>query len=175
MLSPKENLLETIRKGGYPERLPVCFSPFRLIGGDPVFQFVRGNRVRGTNSYDRWGTYISFPEDQPAAIPIVTPENQVIRNIEEWRQYVTVPDLRANCSQGWETALENKKAIPEEFLSMTVMGTGIFEQLHMLMTFEDTLMNGADVHRLRGQCADPAGGERPGHRGSGGQHRRRAH
>ena len=141
MLSPKENLLETIRKGGHPERLPVCFSPFRPIGGDPVFQFVRGNRVRGTNSYDRWGTYISFPEDQPAAIPIVTPENQVIRNIEEWRQYVTVPDLRANCSQGWETALENKKAIPEEFLSMTVMGTGIFEQLHMLMTFEDTLMN----------------------------------
>ncbi len=141
MLSPKDNLLETIRKGGHPERLPVCFTPFRPIGGDPVFQFVRGNRVRGTNSYDRWGTYISFPEDQPAAIPIVTPENQVIRNIEEWRQYVTVPDLRANCSQGWEIALENKKAIPDGFLSMTVMGTGIFEQLHMLMTFEDTLMN----------------------------------
>ena len=141
MLSPKENLLETIRRGGHPERLPVCFTPFRPIGGDPVFQFVRGNRVRGTNSYDRWGTYISFPEDQPAAIPIVTPENQVIRNIEEWRQYVTVPDLRVNCSQGWETALKNKEEIPEGFLSMTVMGTGIFEQLHMLMTFEDTLMN----------------------------------
>ena len=141
MLSPKENLLETIRRGGHPERLPVCFTPFRPIGGDPVFQFVRGNRVRGTNSYDRWGTYISFPENQPAAIPIVTPENQVIRNIEEWRQYVTVPDLRVNCSQGWETARKNKEAIPEEYLSMTVMGTGIFEQLHMLMTFEDTLMN----------------------------------
>ena len=141
MLSPKENLLETIRRGGHPERLPVCFTPFRPIGGDPVFQFVRGNRVRGTNSYDRWGTYISFPEDQPAAIPIVTPENQVIRDIEEWEKYVTVPDLRANCSQGWETALKNKEAIPEGFLSMTVMGTGIFEQLHMLMTFEDTLMN----------------------------------
>ena len=141
MLSPKENLLETIRRGGHPERLPVCFTPFRPIGGDPVFQFVRGNRVRGTNSYDRWGTYISFPEDQPAAIPIVTPENQVIRNIEEWEKYVTVPDLRANCSQGWETAQKNKEAIPEGFLSMTVMGTGIFEQLHMLMTFEDTLMN----------------------------------
>lgn len=141
MLSPKENLLETIRKGGHPERLSVCFTPFRPIGGDPVFQFVRGNRVRGTNSYDRWGTYISFPEDQPAAIPIVTPENQVIRDIEEWEKYVRVPDLRANCSQGWETALKNKEAIPEGFLSMTVMGTGIFEQLHMLMTFEDTLMN----------------------------------
>ncbi len=141
MLSPKENLLETIRKGGHPDRLPVCFTPFRPIGGDPVFQFVRGNRVRGTNSYDRWGTYISFPEDQPAAIPIVTPENQVIRNIEEWERYVKVPDLRANCSRGWETARKNKEAIPEDYLTMTVMGTGIFEQLHMLMTFEDTLMN----------------------------------
>ncbi len=141
MLSPKDNLLETIRKDGHPDRLPVCFTPFRPIGGDPVFQFVRGNRVRGTNSYDRWGTYISFPEDQPAAIPIVTPENQVIQNIEEWRKYVNVPDLRANCSQGWETAQKNKEAIPEGYLSMTVMGTGIFEQLHMLLTFEDTLMD----------------------------------
>lgn len=141
MLSPKENLLQTIRKGGHPERLPVCFHAFRPIGGDPVFQFVRGNRIRGTNSYDRWGTYISFPEDQPAAIPIVTPKNQVIQNIEEWQEYVKVPDLRANCSQGWETARKNKEAIPEDYLSMTVMGTGIFEQLHMLMTFEDTLMN----------------------------------
>lgn len=60
MLSPKENLLETIRRGGHPERLPVCFTPFRPIGGDPVFQFVRGNRVRGTNSYDRWGTTFPF-------------------------------------------------------------------------------------------------------------------
>ena len=141
MLSPKDNLLETIRKGGHPDRLPVCFTPFRPIGGHPVFQFVRGNRVRGTNSYDRWGTYISFPEDQPAAIPIVTPENQVIRNIEEWERYVKAPDLRANCSLGWETARKNKAEIPEGYLSMTVMGTGIFEQLHMLMTFEDTLMN----------------------------------
>ncbi len=141
MLSPKDNLLETIRKDGHPDRLPVCFTPFRPIGGDPVFQFVRGNRVRGTNTYDRWGTYISFPEDQPAAIPIVTPENQVIQNIEEWRKYVNVPDLRANCSQGWEIAQKNKEAIPEGYLSMTVMGTGIFEQLHMLLTFEDTLMD----------------------------------
>ena len=141
MLSPKENLLETVRRDGRPDRLVTCYEPFRPIGGDPVFQFVRGNRVRGTDSYDRWGTLISFPEKQPAAVPIVTPENQVIQDIERWRDYVKVPDLRANCSEGWETARANKAAIPEGYLSMTVMGTGIFEQLHMLMTFEDTLMN----------------------------------
>ena len=139
MQTPKQNFLESIKKGGCPDRLPVCFEAFRPIGGDPVFQFVRGNRIRGTDSYDRWGTFISFPEEQPAAVPIVTPENQVIQDIERWQDYVRVPDLRANCSNGWETALKNKLAIPEEYFSMTVMGTGIFEQLHMLMTFEDTL------------------------------------
>lgn len=142
MLTAKQNFLETVKRDGKPDRLTNCYTAFRPIGGDPVFQYVRGNRIRGTNSYDRWGTYIAFPEDQPAAVPIVTPENQVIQDIEQWQKYVKVPDLRANCSKGWETAIANKAAIDQnEFLTMTVMGTGIFEQLHMLMTFEDTLCN----------------------------------
>ena len=141
MLTEKQNFLETIR-GGKPDRLCNCYTAFKPIGGDPVFQFVRGNRIRGTESYDRWGTFISFPEDQPAAVPIVTEENQVVQDIEEWQKYVKVPDLRANCSEGWETALANKAAIDQDrFFTMTVMGTDIFEQLHMLMTFEDTLVN----------------------------------
>lgn len=142
MLTEKQNFLETIKKDGKPDRLCACYNFLKPIGGDPVFQFVRGNRIRGTNSYDRWGTFISFPEDQPAAVPIVTAENQVIKDIENWRDYVTVPDLRSNCSKGWETALANKAAIDQdEYLTATIMGTGIFEQLHMLMTFENTLCN----------------------------------
>lgn len=142
MLTEKENLLETIRSGGKPDHLTNCYTAFRPVGGDPVFQYVRGNRVKGTDSYDRWGTLISFPADQPAAIPIVTEENQVVKDIEDWEKYIKVPDLRANCSAGWETARKNKAAIDShEFLSMTIMGTGVFEQLHMLMTFEDTLCN----------------------------------
>ena len=104
MLTPKQNFLETLKKDGKPDRLCNNYTAFKPIGGDPVFQFVRGNRIRGTYSYDRWGTYIAFPEDQPAATPVVTKENQVIQDIEEWEKYVKVPDLRANCSEGWETA-----------------------------------------------------------------------
>ena len=152
MQTPKENFLETIKAGGKPDRLPVCYEAFKPIGGDPVFKFVRGNRVRGTNSYDRWGTYIMFPEDAPAAVPVVTDDNAVIQDIEEWQDYVKVPDLRANCSDGWEEALANKAAISDDYLSMTIMGTGIFEQMHMLMTFEDTLCsfltNPDEVHEL---------------------------
>ena len=142
MLTAKQNFLETIKPDGKPDRLSACYTALQPIGGDPVFQFVRGNRVRGTDSYDRWGTFISFPEDQPAAVPIVTPQNQVVQDIEQWEKYVKVPDLVANCSEGWEIAKANKAAIDQnEYLTMTVMGTGIFEQLHMLMTFEDSLCN----------------------------------
>lgn len=153
MLTAKENVLETLKKDGRPDRQTNCYTAFKAIGGDPVFQYVRGNRVRGTNSYDRWGTYISFPEDQAAAVPIVTVENQVIQDIEEWEKYVKVPNLRENCSEGWETALQNKESIDSsEYLTMTIMGTGIFEQMHMLMTFEDTLCslltNPDEVHGL---------------------------
>lgn len=106
-----------------------------------MFKLIRGNRIRGTESYDQWGTHILFPEDAPAAVPHVTSENQVVKDITEWRKYVNVPDLVGKCSEGWETAIANEKAIDHDrYLTMVVMGTGIFEQLHMLMTFEDTLM-----------------------------------
>ena len=53
-----------------------------------------------------------------------------------------MPDLIGRCSEGWETAIENEKAIDHDrYLTCVIMGTGIFEQLHMLMTFEDTLCN----------------------------------
>ena len=142
MLTPKQNFLETIKKDGSPDRLSNCYTAFKPIADDPCLQYVRGNRIRGTDSYDRWGTFISFPEDQPAAIPVVTKENQIIKNIETWKEYVKVPDLRANCSDGWERAQKNKSEIDStEFISISILGTGIFEQLHYLMTFEDTLMN----------------------------------
>ena len=142
MLTPKQNLLEYMKKDGHPECLPNNYSMVRGIAGDPCFKLIRGNRIRGTNSYDQWGTYILFPEDAPAAVPLVTQENQVIKDITHWRDYVKVPDLIGNCSEGWETAIANANAIDHDrYISMVIMGTGIFEQLHMLMTFEDTLIN----------------------------------
>lgn len=142
-LTPKENLLETLKfENGHPQCLCNSFTMCKGIAGDPCFKLIRGNRIRGTNSIDAWGTEILFPEDAPAAIPHVTQENQVIKDITQWDKYVKVPDLIGKCSDGWETAIANEKAIDhKKYLTMVVMGTGIFEQLHMLMTFEDTLMN----------------------------------
>lgn len=140
-MTPKENLLAML-KGEKFACLPNSYTMMRGISGDPVFKLIRGNRIRGTESTDQWGTKILFPEDAPAAVPHVTAENQVIKDITEWQKYVTVPDLLGKCADGWETAIANEAAIDhDKYLTMVVMGTGIFEQCHMLMTFEDTLMN----------------------------------
>ena len=58
--------------------------------------------MRGTTSIDKWGTEILFPEDAPGPMPHVTNENKVCPDITRWKEYVKVPDLAANCSQGWE-------------------------------------------------------------------------
>src|SRR5699024_7951615 len=80
-------------------------------------------------------------------------DNKVCPDVTEWRNYVKVPDLVANCSEGWEPALELKEEIHKKGqLAMGFMGTGIFEQCHYLMGFEDTLVNllaePDDMHEL---------------------------
>jgi len=142
MLSTKENFLETIKKDGKPDRVVVQWGPLETVFMiDPCMKYTRGMREKGKTVIDRWGTTITWPEDQPAAVPHVTSENKVIKDIENWRNEVKVPDLIANCSTGWEPAQELVQKIhDEDKLAMGFMGTGMFEQIHALMGFEDALM-----------------------------------
>lgn len=141
-MTPKELFLETIKNGGSPDRLLDQYEAFQPIMIDPVSKFTRGNRKRGTVTKDRWGTTFNWPEDQYAGMPHVTDTDKVIPDITEWRKYVNVPDLVANCTD-WDDAIklaEETRAKGEK-LVMGFMGTGVFEQCHYLMGFEDTLMN----------------------------------
>ncbi|MEG0913575.1 MAG: uroporphyrinogen decarboxylase family protein [Oscillospiraceae bacterium] len=141
MLTSRENFLATLSGDG-PEYLVNQYEPFVPIMCDPLSRYTRGNRVRGSVSKDRWGTTIAFPVDQHAAMPHVTDDNKVLPDITEWRKYVKVPDIVANCTDGWEDAIKQASEVDrKEKLVMGFMGTGIFEQLHFLMGFEDTLCN----------------------------------
>lgn len=144
MLTPKENLLETLKKDGKPDRVVNQFDPFVLIMNDPVQAFTRGNRVKGKTTVDRWGTEIAWPEGQPAAMPHVNESNKVLPDVTKWQDYIKVPDLNAACSAPtlWAPALELAAAARRDNkLVLGFMGTGVFEQLHYLMGFEDTLAN----------------------------------
>ncbi len=141
MLTAKENLLETIRPHGRPDRLVNQYQPFALIMNDPVRAYTSGNRIRGSISKDRWGTTIVWPEDQFAAMPHVTADDKVLPDITAWRDYVKVPDLAAN-SADWRAALATRDATDRNEKMITgFMATGIFEQSHFLMGFEDALVN----------------------------------
>jgi len=143
MLTAKENFLETIKKDGKPDRLVNQYDPLVVIP-NPVGAYCRGHRVRGKNGIDRWGVTEIWPEDQPAAIPHVTAENKVCPDVTRWRDYVKAPDLVGACGDHalWAGSIERMAQVDKnEQLTMCVMGTGIFEQLHALMGFEDTLVN----------------------------------
>ena len=141
MLSIRDNFYETLKKGGKPDRLVNMWEPFELLP-DPLLVYAVGNRVRGTNSRDRWGTLITWPEGQVSGMPHVTDDDKVVPDVCEWRKYVNVPNLIADCQNGWEEARAAKQTINDRGkLAMSLATTGVFEQLHFLMGFEDMLMN----------------------------------
>jgi hypothetical protein len=77
-------------------------------------------------------------------MPHVTAENKVLKDVTTWRETVRIPDLEAAAKDpaSWEPALTLAGTVNrDEQLVMGFMGTGVFEQLHFLMGFEDTLAN----------------------------------
>ena len=141
MLSIRENFFETLKKGGKPDRLVNMWEPFEL-NPDPLLMYTIGNRAPGTDSRDRFGTLITWPEGQVSGMPHVTKDDKVVPDVCEWRKYVNVPDLAGECTDGWEEARAAQEKIRESGkLSMSLAITGVFEQLHFLMGFEDMLEN----------------------------------
>ena len=114
MLSKKENFLETIRPGGKPDRLIKQFEGTVFLPGDPVNNFVRGERFPGMPpKQDLWGTTIVWEPGTPGAMPHVTELNKVVKDVTNWRSFTKVPDLIANCRDMalWEPYLERAAAI----------------------------------------------------------------
>ncbi len=145
MLNPKQNFLETIKLDGKPDRLVRQYEGTVFLPGDPVANYVRGQRHPGMEpKKDKWGTMVVWPVGSPGAMPEVTQETKVIRDVRRWRDFTKMPDLIANCSEQalWVNYLERVANVDREnTLVMAWAPTGLFERLHFLMGFEDTLIN----------------------------------
>ncbi len=139
-MTPKEIFLEMLKPDGQPERQLKQYEALHLALYDPINAYLRGNRVKGSVSKDRWGTTILFPEDAPGATPHITAQDKVCPDVTRWKEYVHAPDLASNCTEGWEACAQKAREIAgDQRLICGFMGTGIFEQTHFLMGFEDTL------------------------------------
>ena len=95
--------------------------------------------ISGESVLDNWGVVHRYLPGDPGIIPMVNKDNQVIKDITKWRDYVKFPEIP---ELDWSDA---KKAIDEidreTTLVMVPTFRGLFERAHCLMTFEDTLMN----------------------------------
>ena len=141
-MNAKEIFLEMLKPDGKPERQLIQYEALNLWLGDPVNAYLRDGRGPGITAKDLWGVTIAWPLDHPGQQPITTGDLKVLKDITHWRDYVHAPDVEANCQEGWEECIaEARAATGDERLLCAFSGTGLFEQCHFLMSFEDTLTN----------------------------------
>ena len=141
-MTAKEIFLEMLKPDGKPDRLLDQYEALCLWLFDPVNGYLMNGRGPGTTRKDRWGVTISWPEDHPGQQPITTEDLKVLKDITKWKEVVHAPDVEANCQEGWEECIKAaREAAGPDRLLFAFSGTGLFEQCHFLMGFEDTLTN----------------------------------
>ncbi len=97
--------------------------------------------IEGENVLDHWGVNHRFiPGVDPGIIPMVNEQNQVIKDITKWRDYVTFPEIPSDLD--WKATQDQIAQVDrDQELVMVPTFRGLFERAHCLMTFEDTLVN----------------------------------
>ena len=144
MLNAKRNFLETIKKDGKPDRLVKQYEATVYLMVDPFVDKTRGNRKPGMEpSKDAWGTTIIWPEGNVAAMPHITEETKVIKDITRWRDEVAIPDFSEFYNPALWTEYFGRTAQVDRdnALLMGLSANGVFERLHHLMGFEDLFVN----------------------------------
>ena len=141
MLTAKENLLETIR-GGKPDRFVNQYEAFHMLS-NPFAMFHNGTRPArgGTPTTNAWGITHAWPETSPASFPVHTPEKVVVKDIEDWKEYVHAPSLKFS-DEEWGKLQELYDATDNTKAFRTAMVVpGLFEQSHHLCSMTEALVN----------------------------------
>ena len=138
MLTAKQNMQEVIR-GGKPDRFVNQYEAIMLLF-HPFLMFASPLLGKGEpDIVNAWGVTNSFPENVPGAFPVHTPEKIVVKDIENWRDYVKAPSLKFTDEQ-WGIA----KAMYDEIdgtqaYKATFIAPGLFEQSHHLCEISNAL------------------------------------
>ena len=142
MATPKELFLNLLRPDAPSQRLLVQYEALEMVLSDPVGRYLAGDNPNQAVRKNRWGITMVRPDDAPGSMPLINEQTKVCPDVTRWRDFVHAPDIASHCTQGWEQcALEARARAGDERLVSGFMGTGIFEQCHFLMGFEDTLTN----------------------------------
>lgn len=137
-MTPKENLAALL----HGEKQDAFVNEWEPYGNvfDPLMGATLTAKL-GEYVKDPWGVTVYWGKDEPGVMPIINEDTKVLKDITAWRDYVHAPKL-AEMALDWSAAKEQAAQIRSQGkLAMSLMATGLFEQSHYLMGFEDTLMN----------------------------------
>ena len=139
MLTKRQNLLETIR-GGNPDRFVKQYEAFAMQIPNGFSIHNPAPKPGQLNVVNAWGVTRSWPAGMPGAFPVHTPDKIVIKDIENWREYLKVPQVKYD-AKVWEPFIAAAEAVDRnEYFVTSAVFPGIFEQCHYLTEIQNCLM-----------------------------------
>ncbi len=150
MLTAKQNMIEVIR-GGNPDRIVNQYEALQLLFDPTVFLSPLLQRGQ-EDVVNAWGVTNTFPENVPGQFPVHTPDKIVVKDIEDWREYVHAPSLKFTQDQ-WDQCKAMYDAVDgEKSFKAAFIAPGLFEQTHHLCEITNALMyyitNPDEMHDL---------------------------
>ena len=140
MLTAIENLKETMKRDGHPDRFVNQYEFLHVLLPDLYYM---GNRPRkpGAEGFDQYGVFWRFREGQMGPLPVHDAEHTAIQDICRWDEVLTHIPVAPEDPGYW--AMLNdlaSKAVPGEQYVTALYTQGIFERLHSLMGMEDAMI-----------------------------------
>jgi len=135
-MTKRENAL-AILNGRQPDFYGDFMDTLEFVP-DPMFQ--RDNTPNNAQLHkDSWGVEFFWEPGAPGPHPVVSDDNLVIKDIENWQSQLVVPDLsQFDWSQTEAAAAAVNR--DESFVACFCPG-GLFERSHHLMGFQNALEN----------------------------------
>ena len=140
MLTARENMRRTVFGGGKPDRFVNQYEALKLLG-TPFIYHNPSPRKGEVNIVNAWGITNSYPENVPAAFPVHTDDKIVVKDIENWRDYVKAPSFDIWTQAEWDKMIARyEKVDRSKAYACTLIAPGIFEQIHHLCSIDEALI-----------------------------------
>lgn len=151
MLTAKQNMQEVIR-GGKPERYVNQYEAITLLMHPYIMHANSLLQPGQENVVNAWGVTNSFPIGTPGSFPVHTPEKIVVKDIENWRDYVHAPSLKFS-QEEWDMFKAQYDAVDgTQTYKAAFVAPGLFEQTHHLCEIQNALIyyitNPDEMHDL---------------------------
>ena len=138
MFTARENMRRCVKYEG-PDRyvnqyeaIKTCITPLSFHNPRPK----RGE----PDMVNAWGVTYSYPMNVPAGFPVHTPEKIVVKDIENWKDYVKAPSFDWPEAE-WDRVKEMYDSVDRtKAYACTFIAPGIFEQTHHLCSIDEALL-----------------------------------